>query len=71
MSKNKETLTALVGVSAGFAGAIIATVVYLSIRAHCESGIRLRNAEDIMIQCREKIQEIETGLQTLKEPLNV
>lgn len=70
MGKKKQNWTALVGLSAGLAGGVIATVVYLSIRAHQESGIRLRDAEDIMLQCREKIQEIESGLQTLREPLN-
>lgn len=70
MSKNNGALTALVGVTAGMAGIVIASAVVLVIRAHHESGMRLRNAEDIMLQCREKIKEIESGLQTQNEPLN-
>lgn len=58
---------AVVGVTAGVVGGLLVGL-YLFMRAHEDAKHPIRDAQDVIAQCYEKIQEIEAGLSSLRQP---
>ncbi len=56
----------VVGITAGVIGGLLVGL-YLYMRAQDDSEHPIRDAKDVIARCYEKIQEIESGLSSLKE----
>lgn len=57
----------VVGITAGVLGGLLVGL-YLYMRAQEDAEMPVRDAKDVIAQCYEKIQEIETGLSSLRQP---
>ena len=57
----------VVGITAGVIGGLLVGL-YLYMRAQEGSEHPIRDAQDVIAKCYEKIQEIESGLSGLKQP---
>ncbi|MHB0912851.1 MAG: hypothetical protein ACYC2Y_05315 [Armatimonadota bacterium] len=72
MDEQRSSWPLVVGVTAGVVGSVIAAIWLHSVRAQENRDGQLRNATDIIAQCYDKIKEIESGLESLKNtPLRV
>jgi len=69
VDEDRRSWPLVVGITAGVLSGIIAGVYLYSTRVRTEPEIKLRDAAEIINQCRDKIQEIEAGLETLRQPL--
>lgn len=68
MDGDRRNWPLIVGVAAGLLTGIAAGIYFYSTKCECkeEPDTRLHDAADIIAQCREKINEIEIGLESLK-----
>lgn len=68
MDEDRKNWPVIIGVTAGIVGGIIAGLYIYSARQDDEPDNKLRDAQEIIAQCHERIKELETGLKTLREP---
>ena len=66
MDDNAKWPTVL-GITAGVIGGLLVGL-YLYMRAQEDAEHPVRDAKDVIAQCYEKIQEIERGLSSLRQP---
>lgn len=66
MDDNAKWPTVL-GITAGVVGGLLVGL-YLYMRAQEDAEHPMRDAQDVIAKCYEKIQEIESGLGTLRQP---
>lgn len=66
MDEDRRNWPAVVGVVAGVLAGLVAGIYIYSSRTQCQPDGELHDAADIIAQCRERIKEIEAGLQSLK-----
>ena len=57
----------IVGITAGVLGALAAVVIIYSVQREEEPQAQLRDATQVIEQCRDQIKEIEASLELLKE----
>lgn len=66
MDENAKWPTVL-GITAGVIGGLLVGL-YIYMRAQEDAEVPVRDAQDVIAQCYEKIQEIEMGLTGLRQP---
>lgn len=66
MDGDRRNWPVIVGIAAGVITGIAAGIYIYSTRCSCMPDTKLHDAADIIAQCREKIKEIENGLESLK-----
>ena len=66
MDGDRRNWPVIVGVAAGVLTGMVAGIYFYSSRSDCIPNTKLHDAADIIAQCREKIKEIEVGLESLK-----
>jgi hypothetical protein len=70
VAEDRTNWAIIAGVAIGVLGGIVAGIAVHSMRTQKDSSsLKLRDAQDIILYCREKIKEIESGLEALKGPL--
>lgn len=67
MDDDKRWSSTILGITAGVLGGTLVGL-YVYVRARERSGHPMRDAQDIIAQCYEKIEEIEAGLDVLRSP---
>lgn len=68
MDNDRTTWPLVVGITAGVLGALAAVAIIYSARSAEQPEIQLRDAADIIAQCRDQIKEIEASLEGLGQP---
>ena len=68
MDEDRTSWPLIIGITAGIMGGIIVGIYLHAVHTHEESGMKIRDAAEIIAQCNEKIKEIEAGIKTLKQP---
>jgi len=58
---------AVLGITAGVVGGLVLGL-YLYMRAQEDSEHPIRDAQDVIAKCYEKIREIESGINSLRQP---
>jgi hypothetical protein len=72
VDQDRNNWPIIVGLTAGIVSVAVAGIVWHTIRANKETDdhkSKLRDAQDLIAQCHQKIKEIETGLESLRHPL--
>jgi len=68
VDEDKKNWPIIVGITAGIVSGVVAGLYLYSTRVQENPDVELRDAKEIIAQCHEKIKEIETNLETLRQP---
>lgn len=71
MDGDRKSWPIIVGITAGIIGGVVAGVMIYNMKESRDPDMKLRDAQDLISQCHDKIKEIEAGLKVLREPLTV
>lgn len=65
--KSSNSWPLVVGITAGVIGGIVAGVYLYSMHGNEQSSLKLPDAKELISQCQNKIKEIESGIEALKQ----
>ena len=67
MDEDRASWPIIVGITAGVLGALAAVAIIYSVRREDEPVATLRDASEVIAQCRDQIKEIEESLDLLRQ----
>lgn len=66
MNEDRKSWPLIAGLTVGIVGGVIAGYFLYASKCDDEPDTKLRDAQEIIAQCQDKIKEIEMSLQTLR-----